>query len=64
MRAKYKVYDDFGLEREFLGYANTWSECKEIAGERWEDTDGECYVVALPLNPETNKYSWAKCMRL
>ena len=63
MQPQYKVKDTYEDNiGEFLGYANTWQECKEIAKEQIEQTDGECHVVALPLNKETGKYSWNNSM--
>lgn len=42
---KFKVYDDYELDMEFLGEFDTLVEAKACAKERDMDTDGECDVV-------------------
>ena len=58
--SNYKVCDCYEFPKETIGYADTWNQCREIATERYLDTDGECYVVAYPLNPKTGKYVLCK----
>lgn len=53
---KYKVYDIYDNVAEKLGYADTIAEIKKIARKRCEETDGECLISYLTLNPETQKY--------
>ena len=57
MKAKYLVVDNYELDMEVLGRANTMEEVEAIAKQRVVDTDTECYVLVLTLNPKTNKYS-------
>ena len=53
----YLVIDNYGFAMEQLGKVNTMREVKALCKERVEDTDGECCVLVLKRNPETNKYS-------
>ena len=41
----YKVWDDYDANMELIGSADTIGEVKELARERYNDTDGECYIV-------------------
>ena len=52
---KYKVVDLYD-GKDVLGYADTKQEIKRLANERIDDTDGECDIYVLTLDPEVNKY--------
>lgn len=41
----YKVYDNYDMDMEFIGTADDIKEVKELAKERYYDTDGECCIV-------------------
>lgn len=47
----YRVYDNYELDMELLG-SGTYEECKRIAEERFNDTDGECYIILIDENDE------------
>jgi len=53
---KYKVVDDYEMDWECIGYADTFGEIRKIAHERYLDTDSECAIYYYPLNEETGKY--------
>ena len=40
----FKLYDDYEGDMELLG-SGTLEECKKLARERIDDTDGECYLI-------------------
>ena len=40
----YKVYDDYDLTMELIGKAKDLREVKEIAKERYYETDGEFVI--------------------
>lgn len=42
---------------EFVAYANTWEECKEITRDYCDETDDECCIYALQLG-STGKYDY------
>ncbi|CAI9421080.1 hypothetical protein KEBGJNKE_00011 [Enterococcus phage vB_OCPT_Bop] len=56
-KPKYLVVDNYDLDMYELGRVNTMREVKKLCKEQVEATDGECYVMVLTLNEETNKYS-------
>lgn len=56
-KPKYLVVDNCDLDMYELGRVNTMREVKKLCKEQVEATDGECYVMVLTLNEETNKYS-------
>lgn len=56
-RPQFKVYDMDSRPYESLGYANNKNGLYQLANKRIEETDGDCQVGYLTLNPETNKYS-------
>ncbi len=56
-KPKYLVVDNYDLDMYELGRVNTMREVKKLCKEQVEATDGECYVMVLTLNKETNKYS-------
>lgn len=41
----FKVYDDYDMNMELIGTADNLQEVKQLAKERYEDTDGECLIV-------------------
>lgn len=41
----YKVFDDYDMDMEFIGTADNIEEVKELARERYDETDGECCIV-------------------
>lgn len=47
----YKIYDNYDGDMELLG-SGTLKECKRLAKERIEDTDGECYLIIEDQNGE------------
>lgn len=53
---KYKVFDIYENVAEKLGYADTMAEIMNIARKRYQETDGECLISYLTLNPDTQKY--------
>ncbi|QDB71646.1 hypothetical protein [Enterococcus phage TJE2] len=56
-KPKYLVVDNYDLDMYELGRVNTMREVRKLCKEQVEATDGECYVMVLTLNEETNKYS-------
>ena len=56
---KYKVYD-LCEWKEVIGFADTLREVRQIARERYNDTDGECAIYYAELNPETLKYKFTE----
>lgn len=56
-KSKYLVVDNYDLDMYELGRVNTMREVRKLCKEQVEATDGECYVMVLTLNEETNKYS-------
>lgn len=57
LKPKYLVVDNCDLDMYELGRVNTMQEVKRLTRDQVKETDGECYVMVLTLNPETNKYS-------
>lgn len=55
-KPKFLVVDNYDLDMYVLGRVNTMREVKKLCKEQVEATDGECYVMVLTLNEETNKY--------
>ena len=41
----YEVFDNYDLDMESLGTAKNESEVRKICKERYDDTDGECWLL-------------------
>jgi hypothetical protein len=59
---KFKLVDLYEEDWDVIGYADTKEEMNKIINDRIDDTDGECSIYYLPLNPLTNKYSRGKAV--
>ncbi len=57
LKPKFLVVDNYDMDMYKLGRVNTMREVKKLCKEQVEATDGECYVMVLALNENTNKYS-------
>lgn len=52
---KFKVYDLYeGVD--CIGYADTYAEVRKIARQQYDETDGECMICYVKLDPVTQKY--------
>lgn len=52
---KFKVYDLYEGP-DCIGYADTVAEVRKIARQQYFDTDGECTIYYLELDPVSKKY--------
>lgn len=55
---KFKVYDLYE-DTDCIGFADTVAEVRKIARQQYFDTDGECAICYVQLDPVTQKYDRA-----
>lgn len=53
---RFKVFDVYDFNVHCIGYADTLREVKRLARKEYEETDGECAIYYLELDPVSKKY--------
>lgn len=58
---RYKVFDVYNFNDYCIGYADTLKEVKKLARAEYDETDGECLIYYVELDPVIQKYDHATC---
>lgn len=57
-QSRYKLYDDYDNDMEFLGAFANMRQVQKAARERNIDTDGECVLLLYKFNITVGKYEF------
>lgn len=58
LKRYYEVYDNYEGDYELIGVAENIKDVKSIMEERYDDTDGECYLIVVDELGKDVRVEW------